>query len=75
MGRFSEETHCTLADQKLFRQLRSSGKITMFRVKVCEAPGCTEWMPTTKTYCSLACKEVVEPPIVEKNDDDDYYEW
>lgn len=59
-GRFKDIDFLSGPEQMYFRYLRSIGKVSFFKIAICECEGCNKEIPLTKKYCSFRCKQEME---------------
>jgi hypothetical protein len=52
---FRRTEYCSKGELEVFAKLRSSGKVSSFRIALCEA--CGTDIPNSKKYCSAKCKQ------------------
>jgi len=60
-GEFDKKTPWLKPGEAIyFKRLRSQGRITFFRISICETQGCEEEVPKGKRFCSKKHYEETE---------------
>jgi len=52
---FSDEPYCSPAEYRAFQSLERSGRVSIFRIAICENGDCKKQIPKGKEYCSFKC--------------------
>ena len=74
-GRFKDTDYMSVSEAAYFKSLRDTGKITIFKITICKNDDCEKEVPTTKSLCSLKCKNEKEGNQEEEEYGYDETEW